>query len=308
MAFPRLEALTPQLHRAPRNPPLGLITAEIQRALASLPRADGTPAHWQPIHGDFAPWNLRRVTSGRLVLINWEDVSWGPPGADEVFYRATQSALGLAAAPATAYEEGVAYGSSRSTGGATASGNEHLAAGMIRALGAMSPVDRIELSTARRPRVIVFAYACEPGRGSEPGAGWGLVRAVSEFADCVVLTAAEHLPGIRRWEAEAPGSSMSFVEVPEPAGRPLRSGIALGGSCSMRYGFAGHMRSVERYMRQRPSMSPTTRPIPSIGWPVPWRASAYRPSGVPSAGQSRRRSRSGRFSAGPVSSTRFSTS
>ena len=31
---------------------------------------------------------------------------------------------------------------------------------------------------ARRKRLLVFAYACEPGRGSEPGAGWGLVRAL----------------------------------------------------------------------------------------------------------------------------------
>ena len=70
---------------------------------------------------------------------------------------------------------------------------------------------------ARRPRVLVFAYACEPERGSEPGAGWGLVQSVSEFADCVVLVGPEHGPGIRRQALRWEGS-IEFVEIPEPIG------------------------------------------------------------------------------------------
>lgn len=67
-----------------------------------------------------------------------------------------------------------------------------------------------------RPRVLVFAYACEPGRGSEPGAGWGLVRTVADFADCVVLVGPEHIPGIRSWESGNTTRAISVVEVPEP--------------------------------------------------------------------------------------------
>jgi glycosyltransferase involved in cell wall biosynthesis len=67
----------------------------------------------------------------------------------------------------------------------------------------------------RRPRVLVFAYACEPGRGSEPGAGWGLVRAISTFADCTVLVAPEHISAIRRWQASTSDTNIEFVEVPE---------------------------------------------------------------------------------------------
>lgn len=70
---------------------------------------------------------------------------------------------------------------------------------------------------ARRPRVLVIAYAGEPGRGSEPGAGWGIVRAVSEFADCVVLTGPEHTAGIQQW-LQINEDATSFVEVPEPRG------------------------------------------------------------------------------------------
>ena len=68
-----------------------------------------------------------------------------------------------------------------------------------------------------RPRVIVVAYACEPDRGSEPGAGWGLVRAIAEFADCVVLVGPTHEAEIMRWSAENPDSSIRFVTVPERA-------------------------------------------------------------------------------------------
>jgi Phosphotransferase enzyme family len=86
---PRLSTV----HRPPRNPPLGTILEEIEGALAGLPRPSEIPDHWRPMHGDFAPWNLRELRRGPLVLIDWEDAGWAPAGADEVFYRATRAAL-----------------------------------------------------------------------------------------------------------------------------------------------------------------------------------------------------------------------
>jgi glycosyltransferase involved in cell wall biosynthesis len=74
------------------------------------------------------------------------------------------------------------------------------------------------VSSSRRPRVLVFAYACEPDKGSEPGAGWGLVRALSEFAECVVLVGPEHGPGLRQRRELLGDTGATFVEVPEPAG------------------------------------------------------------------------------------------
>jgi glycosyltransferase involved in cell wall biosynthesis len=74
----------------------------------------------------------------------------------------------------------------------------------------------VAIGVEGRPRVLAFAYAAEPGRGSEPGAGWGIVRAIARFADCVVLVGSEHIPAIRRWEAQHRPSGLSFVEVPEP--------------------------------------------------------------------------------------------
>ena len=85
--------LPPGLHGPARRPPLADILADIDTALGSLPRSSETPAHWRPMHGDFAPWNLRTLAGGGLALIDWEAAGWGPPGADRVFYEATSAAL-----------------------------------------------------------------------------------------------------------------------------------------------------------------------------------------------------------------------
>ena len=71
-------ALNGRLHRAPRRPAIKSIVDEIQQGLMSMPKRPGIAAHWQPIHGDFSPWNLRRLTTGKLVLFDWEAAGWGP--------------------------------------------------------------------------------------------------------------------------------------------------------------------------------------------------------------------------------------
>lgn len=86
--------LPPGLHRPPCHPPLRAILEEVEAALTGLPRPPGTPDHWRPMHGDFAPWNLRQVRGGSLFLVDWEAAGWAPPGADAVFYEAARAALG----------------------------------------------------------------------------------------------------------------------------------------------------------------------------------------------------------------------
>jgi glycosyltransferase involved in cell wall biosynthesis len=41
-------------------------------------------------------------------------------------------------------------------------------------------------------KVLISAYACEPGRGAEPGVGWNLVRELAENHELWVLTRAKH--------------------------------------------------------------------------------------------------------------------
>jgi hypothetical protein len=89
-------ALRPDPHRMPVDPPVGNVVAEVRAGLASLPRAPGIPDHWEPMHGDFTPWNLRQRTDGTLFLIDWEDAGWAPPGADDMYYWVVCSALDVA--------------------------------------------------------------------------------------------------------------------------------------------------------------------------------------------------------------------
>ncbi len=77
----------------PAAPP-GAIHDEIEAALQTIPKDDGTPDHWRPFHGDFTPWNLRRFKTGHPWLFDWEECGWAPPGADSIFYRASAYAIG----------------------------------------------------------------------------------------------------------------------------------------------------------------------------------------------------------------------
>ncbi len=76
-----------------------------------------------------------------------------------------------------------------------------------------------------KPRLLIIAYACEPGRGSEPGAGWGPVRAALQFARCTVLVGPEHSAALRAWQDEHRDAELEIVEVPEP----VRYGLARAG-------------------------------------------------------------------------------
>ncbi len=46
-----------------------------------------------PMHGDFAPWNVRRLPDGRIAIIDWEDAGWGPSGADLAYLSAAGRAM-----------------------------------------------------------------------------------------------------------------------------------------------------------------------------------------------------------------------
>lgn len=89
-----MEAMPPRPAAPARRIALPRMVADIQRCLEPLlPRPHGVPVHWRPMHGDLTPWNLRRCGPGLPWLIDWEDAAWAPPGADEVYYAVTSTAV-----------------------------------------------------------------------------------------------------------------------------------------------------------------------------------------------------------------------
>jgi len=93
----RLYEPLPRLHRPAQwdAARIRCVSEEVSLALEHLlPRADGIPRHWRPMHGDFVPWNLREDSLGQLWLLDWEDAGWGPPLADFVRYVVAYHSLG----------------------------------------------------------------------------------------------------------------------------------------------------------------------------------------------------------------------
>jgi hypothetical protein len=59
------------------------LIGEIQQRLLPAGIGDGTTTF--PVHGDFGPWNVRQV-GGRIAILDWEEMTVGPPAADELWH------------------------------------------------------------------------------------------------------------------------------------------------------------------------------------------------------------------------------
>jgi glycosyltransferase involved in cell wall biosynthesis len=72
----------------------------------------------------------------------------------------------------------------------------------------------------RRLKVLISAYACEPEKGSEPGVGWNIARAIADHHDVWVLTRANNRPAIEAELMSNPAAHMRFVyyDLPRWAG------------------------------------------------------------------------------------------
>ena len=66
-------------------------------------------------------------------------------------------------------------------------------------------------------RILAFAYACEPAKGSEPGAGWGMARMLTELCETWVITRANNRESIEEALMSLPEASrLQFVYVDLP--------------------------------------------------------------------------------------------
>ena len=80
-----------RLHRADWTSDPHVLAGEISAALGTVLGPPPRPG-WVAIHGDLAPWNLRR-SRRRTVLFDWESVDHGPPGADAAYLEATRATV-----------------------------------------------------------------------------------------------------------------------------------------------------------------------------------------------------------------------
>ena len=66
-------------------------------------------------------------------------------------------------------------------------------------------------SDPRRLKVLISAYACEPGKGSEPGVGWNVTVEAARRHDVWVITRANNRPMIEPELARNPMPSLHMV-------------------------------------------------------------------------------------------------
>jgi glycosyltransferase involved in cell wall biosynthesis len=69
----------------------------------------------------------------------------------------------------------------------------------------------------RRLKVLISAYACEPGRGSEAGVGWTWATEIAEAHDVWVLTRANNRAAIDRALQDSPAPHIHWVYYDLPA-------------------------------------------------------------------------------------------
>lgn len=59
--------------------------------------------------------------------------------------------------------------------------------------------------------ILISAYACEPGKGSEPGVGWNWVRQIARFHDVWVITRANNKNAVRRELEKTPMVNVHWI-------------------------------------------------------------------------------------------------
>jgi glycosyltransferase involved in cell wall biosynthesis len=60
-------------------------------------------------------------------------------------------------------------------------------------------------------KILLSSYACEPGKGSEPGIGWNVAREIANYHQVWVLTSNTHRPKIEAELAHNPLPNLNFV-------------------------------------------------------------------------------------------------
>lgn len=76
-----------------------------------------------------------------------------------------------------------------------------------------------------RRRILISAFACRPGEGSEPGKGWACALAAARLHDVWVLTRGRYKDRIEEALADNPTDSLRFVYLDLPEWRKERTSV-----------------------------------------------------------------------------------
>ena len=83
-----------------------------------------------------------------------------------------------------------------------------------------------ELSQQRpKLNVLLSAYACRPGMGSEPGVGWNMVLEVAKHHNTWVITRKDNQPFIQNQLANQPISNLTFIYCDLPGEKYWKQGL-----------------------------------------------------------------------------------
>ncbi len=75
----------------------------------------------------------------------------------------------------------------------------------------MDPAETDQREGRRRLRVLISAYSCQPGKGSEPGVGWNIATGMAKHHDVWVLTRTFNRPVIEAALAKCPVKGLEFI-------------------------------------------------------------------------------------------------
>lgn len=216
-------------------------TAEVLRqGKAAVARALAAGVKVNASHGDFGPWNTLELNDGRMFLFDWEYGDEQMPALYDFFHRILAPARLLEHRdPAHALADLLNYASEERIGRlldeARVARHELLAYLILYFLDQLARrpndlpqpipflVEGVRLATSwldsgsRLPKVLVAAYACEPGKGSEPGVGWWMCQAISHEHEAWVITRRNNRGRIEEALREHPNPRLHFVYADLPA-------------------------------------------------------------------------------------------
>ena len=186
-----------------------------------------------PCHGDYAPWNTLALPDGTLYVFDWEHARREAPLFADLFHRMLMPArLVVGETPRNVVSRlldlhddpvlGQVVSRSGIQGGdlpgylllylAGMAMREEAEQGKIGEFvceAIQHSLQRIDYP-GRRRNVLVAAYACEPGGGSEPGVGWNMCQAISRENNAWVITRRNNRDAIERALVQAPNPYLHF--------------------------------------------------------------------------------------------------